>query len=129
MFRIINRLTSNEDERQDLWLAYLQGACITTFISELEKNRITGHINTYHKDQLHQLLISEVNSTTIDSLSELEQVVLCLLILGCDLGTISRYNGISKVSVRRIIANLQDLKVWDNLWLSKETSMKTSALD
>ena len=126
---LINHLTNNEDERQDLWVAYLTGTPSTSLHSILPRLAVSETIEQQFKPQIQHLISNPLPQDFIDYLTENERVVMCLLMLGCDLGTISRYNGISEVRNHQIMVSLKESNAWNKLWPSRDHSMKTKNSD
>ena len=125
MLLAINQLTSDEDKRQDLWVAYLSGApqdLLPTFQANQD-------IENSFPQAIHQLILNPPPQYFIDYLTETECVIVCLLMLGCDLSMISRYNGINEVRVRQIVVALKDSKAREKLWPSKDLSMMKNDSD
>jgi hypothetical protein len=129
VLQLINQLTHNEDERQDLWVAYLAGTPSDRLHNILPSLGVSQNIQDKFKSEIHDLLSSPLPQEFIDYLTETERVVVCLLMLGCDLGTISKYNGISEVRIRQIMVSLAQSNAWDKLWHSKELLTKTRNSD
>ena len=116
----INQLTSDEDKRQDLWVAYLSGIPHESLPAQLPALEVSNTIEDTFKSELQQLLSNPPPQAFIDYLTETERVIVCLLMIGCDLGTISRYNGISEVRIRQVVVALKDSKAREKLWLSND---------
>jgi hypothetical protein len=120
VLQLINQLTKNEDERQDLWIAYLTGTPSESLHKVLPTLELSQQIQDQFKPQIHQLISSPLPQEFIDYLTETERVVVCLLMLGCSLGTISKYNGISEVRIRQIMVSLKESNAWDKLYGTEE---------
>ena len=120
MLLTINQLTSDEDKRQDLWVAFLSGVPQDSLPTYLPAQRAHENIEDSFKQEINQLLHSPPPQAFIDYLTETERVIVCLLMIGCDLGTISKYNGISEVRIRQIMVALKDSKAREKLWLSND---------
>jgi len=117
VLRLINQLTDNEDYRQDLWVAYLSGAPTEKLHLVLDHAQVSDEIYTSSKHLIQYLIDNPPSESFLSNFSNTERVIMCLLLLGCDLGTISRYNGISKVRLQRIMVAIKECKAWNNLWL------------
>lgn len=120
---IINKLTYNEDHRQDLWVAYLSGITSTPesvhrILSHLE---VKDLIENKFKKSIQDLVSYNIPIKFITHLTENEKIVVCLLVLGCDIGTISRYNGVSEVKINQMIGNLKISNVRNLLDGAQET--------
>ena len=111
----INQLTSNEDERQDLWVAFLSGVPQDLLPAQLPALRISDCIEDNFKQQIQQLLLNPPSQAFIDYLTETECIVVCLLMIGCDLSMISKYTGIMKVRIHQIMVAIKDSKAREKL--------------
>jgi hypothetical protein len=107
---LINRLTLDEDLRQDLWVAYLSGTPNNSLTIVLDSISSFNHIEDNFKQQIQSLISNPPSIQHPPHFSDLECIIVCLLILGCDLSIISRYNGISEVKVRQVVVALQEGK-------------------
>lgn len=108
MSTLIDSLTQNEDMRQELWVAYLMGFphdLLPELLSSIESFEYIE--STFHQ-QIQSLINSPIPTNYLSNLSSVECIVLCLLMLGCDLSIISRYNGYSEVKVAEIMVALQE---------------------
>ena len=111
----INALTSNEDLRQDLWVAYLSGAPSDTFSSELKK--IRQKLDSVEEVKIaSQLLIQQPLSKKaqdiIAKFSDVECRVMCYLALGMSIDFISKYNNISRIRVLQLISTIKNSCEW-----------------
>ena len=118
--QLINRLTHNEDERQDLWVAYLEGTPLDFLHNMIPPIDLSQEIQAEYSAGIQNLISNPINQDFIDYLTPTEQIIVCLLMLGCDLGTISKYNGINEVKIRQIMVSLKESNAWDKLYGSKE---------
>lgn len=101
----IERLTSDEDRQQDLWLAYLSGNPeLSTTLSSLLLNE---EIYEASKLQAQQLISSPISDEIDLNLTENERVILYLLMAGYDHDKISMYNSVSKVRINQILVSLR----------------------
>lgn len=109
---VINRLSSDEDERQDLWVAHLSGLDVlspgillkTSEDSALKKN--IWYILQDPTSKIHEVM---------DKFSELERSIMFCLMVGLSVSEISVYKGISEVRVRQIIATIRYNKSWQEV--------------
>jgi hypothetical protein len=127
---LINRLTKDEDLRQDLWVHYLSGHSPSTLASYLDKinaelaadEAIREHIwcalNEHNLDRFSYLL---------SQLSETEQSVACLLALGLTISQLSGYKGISEIRIRQVIAVMEDNDCWEELYAEEKTNRRRAS--
>ena len=120
ILKLINKLTQNEDERQDLWVAYLSGIPSNSLHIALSIVSPSQDIQNKFKSQIQYLLSNPLNQEFIDYLTETERAVVCLLMLGCNLGTISKYIGINEVIINQIMVSLKESNAWDKLYGTEE---------
>jgi hypothetical protein len=113
--QLINCLTKDEDQRQDLWVYYLSGNAETSFSSHLDKLNREFNIDS----QLQELLWAAFKNPPSDkfkellsNFSEVEQSVVCLLALGLTVSQLSKYKGISEVRIRHVITVIRYNECW-----------------
>lgn len=120
---IINRLTSNEDIRQELWVRYLEGASICSLPSIYKD--IDRNIHALEAlDQTYQEQSSKPYWPKLLKLfSEHELQVILLLTAGHDIISIARYKGIAEVKLRQMISVIRSHEIWKEIWPSKQDSL------
>lgn len=120
---LINCLTNDEEQRQDLWVHYLSGNPTSSFASYL------NDINTEYSmdNELQEALWQAFSDPMTDkfqqlliNFSDIEQSVICLLALGLTVSKISSYKGISEVRIRQLISVVRYNKVWEEIYGIKE---------
>lgn len=119
----INDLTNNEDHRQELWLRHLEGEPLSSLEiildqiqeekkkTELLKEALWNVMNNPPSDKFAQIL---------EKFTPLEQKVMLMLALGCDIDQISRYNRLSEVRLCQLISNLGQSKEWEKIYGPEE---------
>lgn len=113
---LIDRLTIDNDERQELWLRYLENSDISELSDYLEEIR-----KQYSEEQLLQITVwkqlenpSDFNLQWIfDNFTELEQSVIQLLILDVPLQQICSIKGIGLARLRHVISVIRENKAWE----------------
>ena len=121
--RLINNLTSDEDQRQELWLHYLSGNSASSFASFLDK--IQREYTLEMELQKFLWLVSDSPPSErfeqlLTNFSAIERSVVCLLALGLKVSEISRYKGISDIRIRQVIAIIKENECWEELYGIKE---------
>lgn len=120
---LINCLTQNEDLRQELWVHYLSGNTVDSFVSHLKE------ISTdYSEDETIRANIwhlinnppSDRFQNFLKTFSEFEQSILVLLALGMTTSQISAYKGISEVRIRQTISSIRYNISWEQFYGIKE---------
>lgn len=115
---LIDRLTTDNDERQELWVRYLEDnnvSILSDYLADIRKK--------YSEEQLLQITIwkrienpSDLNLQWLfDNFSELEQSITHLLMLGADIQQISGIKRIGVGRLRHIISIICENKVWEEL--------------
>lgn len=118
MVNLINHLTTDNDERQELWLLYLENGDISALSVYLEQIR-----NQYSEDELLQVTVwkrlehpSDFNLQWIfNHFTDLEQSVIQLLVLGVALQQISSIKNLGINKLRHIIAVIRENPAWKEL--------------
>lgn len=116
---LINCLTNDEEQRQDLWVHYLSGnptSSFTSYLNDINKEfaidaelqRALWHASSDPGTDKFQELLA--------NFSDIEQSVLCLLALGLNISKISSYKGISEVRIRQLISVVRYNGVWEQLY-------------
>jgi hypothetical protein len=121
--QLINCLTNNEDQRQDLWVHYLSGHSASTLASHLDQLS-----KEFSSDSELQPLLQEVFHNPpsdkfkdlLSHFSEIEQSVICLLALGLTVSQLSKYKGISEIRIRHVISVVKEKDCWEELYGVKE---------
>ena len=115
---LIDNLTTDKDERQELWVHYLENSDITTLSIYLEQIR-----QQYSEEQLLQITVwkqlenpSDFNLQWVfDHFTDLEQSVIQLLILGVTLQDISSIKNLGINRLRHIINVIREQPCWKEL--------------
>ena len=116
---LINCLTSNEDQRQELWIYYLNGNSPLTFVLYLRKIQQEYNLD----EQLQKYLLFMFNNppsakfhSLLNRLSEIEQSIVCLLALGLTIDQVSEYKGISRVRIKQVISIIRENDCWKEIY-------------
>jgi hypothetical protein len=123
MASLINCLTSDNDERQELWVHYLENGDARSLCYHLEKIR-----KQFSEDQLLQVTIWKRASThsenallsLFENFTDLEQSIMSLLALGASLPMIGGIKGIGVVRLHHIIAVVREHPCWNEDGLKDE---------
>jgi hypothetical protein len=112
---LINCLTDDEDQRQELWLYYLNGNSIESLsdylcciksdseLSEQLQKRIWAATKNGSSDFLQNVL---------HNFSNVEQSVIILLALGLSVAQISKYKKLAEVRVNCVIFAIKNNEYW-----------------
>lgn len=131
VLQLINKLTNDDDSRQDLWVYYLSGhnpslfaSCIQeSVLKEYDYNRFQALVWDLSKAPLSDNLLK-----VLEGFSELEHSFVFLIMLGLDVPGISKYKGLSEVRVRQVITAIRNNTRW-NEWLLNEASQIKKSTD
>lgn len=118
VMELINHLTTDKDEQQELWLYYLENSDLSALSSRLSQIR-----NMYSEEELLQITVwkqlenpSDFNLQWIfDHFTDLEQSVIQLLILGVTLQQISSIKNLGINKLRHIINVIREQPCWGEL--------------
>lgn len=118
MVSLINHLTTDKDERQELWVHYLENSDISALSDYLE----TIH-KQYSEEELLQITVwkklenpSDFNLQWVfEHFTDLEQSVIQLLILGVPLLDISSIKNIKLARLRHVVAIIRENQAWREL--------------
>lgn len=118
MMSLIDHLTTDNDERQELWVHYLENSSISELSEYLIQIR-----KQYSEEELLQITIwkqldnpSDFNLQWIfDHFTDLEQSVIQLLILGVSLQQISGIKKIGLMRLRHVVAIISENPAWRKL--------------
>jgi len=122
---LINCLTSNEDMRQELWVHYLGGNSVDSFASYLQKISFEYSEDTQLREAIWQLINNPPSNklaSVLKEFSDFERSIICLLMLGQDVGNISAIKGINQVRIRQTISSIRYNSVWDKYYGTEEKS-------
>ena len=117
--KLINCLTKDEDQRQDLWVHYLSGHCPSTFASHLEKLNKEYSIDSDMQAVLWDVFVnppSDKFKELLNNFSPIEQSIVCLLAIGLTISELSQYKGISEVRIRHVIQVIRYNGCWEELY-------------
>lgn len=113
---MINRLTTDSDERQELWVRHLENGDINALSDHLAEIR-----KTFSEEKLLQITLWKQVQTVSDfklldlfeHFTTLEQSVMRLLALGASLTEIGCIKRTSTARISHIISVIHEQKVWE----------------
>jgi hypothetical protein len=123
--QLINCLTNDEDQRQDLWVHYLSGHSPSTFASHLNKLNREFSNDSELQNFLWDLFKnppSDKFARLLGNFSNIEQSVVCLLALGLSVSELSGYKEISEIRIRHVISVVRENGCWEELYGVEETT-------
>lgn len=109
LLKLINKLTQDEDAKQELLLLYLEGNTSPASIAKLASKINVVQLVEANKSTLNWLMNSDsatYNLQFLESLTDLQREVLLLHSSGVSIDDISRYNGISRQKVEQLIKSI-----------------------
>jgi len=120
---VINCLTDDEDERQELWVHHLNGGSIESFTAILQKPS-----NIEDVEKIRKSLFSLLKNPPSDRFQELlsrfsnfERSVMFCLTIGLNTQEIALYKGISEVRIKQCISAIRYNSSWEEIYGVKET--------
>jgi hypothetical protein len=123
--QLINKLTNNEDLRQDLWVHYLSGHSSSTLADHLSKLNKEFSFELEMQHRLWHVLRnppSDKFKELLSHFSDIEQSVVCLLALGLTVAQLSKYKGISEIRIRHVISIVKEKGCWEEIYGVEETT-------
>jgi hypothetical protein len=124
---LINCLTNDEDQRQDLWVYYLSGHLPDSLSSYLDQLNTESSVERQVQAQLWYIFKNPPSDKffeLLSKLSETEQSMACLLALGLTVSQLSKYKSISEVRIRQVIAVMSDNDCWEQLYAEEKTDRR-----
>lgn len=120
----INKLTNDEDIRQELWVEYLTTGSLS-FTENLEKHKFNTEQNYELAALIMQLMVSkspeaQAIQDTIDSLTDLERSIVACLLIHLDIEQISGYKELAPIRVMQVIATIRNNSNWKEVWRLRE---------
>jgi len=113
ILEIINKLTNDEDMRQELWVAYLHGISISSLSTYLTRLQIIKSIEDNREIQC--LLNNPPSSDFLNHFNDIERIILFLLILRYNIASIAVILGTDTVRINKAIVAISHSTAWDNL--------------
>lgn len=123
--QLINCLTNDEDARQELWVHYLSGNSVDSFVSRLDEIAQDCSQDDKVKANLWNLFTNPPGErfyALLNNFSQFEQSVICLLMLGLTLSEISGYKGLSEIRIKQVVHSIKSNKCWEALYGIKDTT-------
>lgn len=123
--RKINSLSINEDQRQDLWVKYLESesADISSSLNEIQLNNELNDILVNKMVLCLTAPPAEETLQLLDNFTDLERSVIILLMLGLTRDQISRYKMIEMLRLQQLINNISVHPAWES-FLAKEKTKR-----
>lgn len=121
--RKIETLSQDEDERQDLWVAYLEDPYFdlsSRFIEIKSRNDANDTILSNLINYLQSPPTSEMLEL-LDNFTELERSVMILLVIGFTKEQVSKYKMIEMLRLQQMINNISTHPIWEKALAKKET--------
>lgn len=112
---LIDDLTTDSDEQQELWVHYLENSDLAALSNHLLEIR-----RKYSEERLLQITLwrsienpSDLNLQFLfDNFSELEQSVIRLLVLGATISEISGIKNVGEARLRHVITIICEQDCW-----------------
>lgn len=123
--RKIESLSQDEDERQDLWVAYLEDPYFdlsSRFVEIKIKNQANDLILTNLINYLQSPPTAEMLEI-LDAFTEIERSVLILLVIGFTKEQVSKYKMIEMLRLQQMINNISTHPIWEKMLAKKEAQL------
>lgn len=121
--RKIETLSQDEDERQDLWVAYLEDPYFdlsSRFIEIKSRNDANDIVLTNLINYLQSPPTSEMLEL-LDNFTDLERSVMILLVIGFTKEQVSKYKMIEMLRLQQMVNNISTHPIWEKTLAKKET--------
>jgi hypothetical protein len=121
--RKIETLSQDEDERQDLWVAYLEDPYFdlsSRFIEIKNRNDANDIVLTNLINYLQSPPTSEMLEL-LDNFTDLERSVMILLVIGFTKEQVSKYKMIEMLRLQQMVNNISTHPIWEKTLAKKET--------
>lgn len=123
----IDKLSTNEDDRQDLWVSYLEDPA-SNLPNNIEQITFRNQIGEKITNDIVYLYSStlKVGSVhdTLDVFTDLERSVIVMLLLGLSIDQISRYKMIGSLRLNQMLCNISLHPIWESLSAKEETQRR-----
>ena len=129
----INKLTNDEDARQELWVQYLTTGSLS-FTEKLEKLKFDPEQDRELAALIMQLMTSqspeaEAMQDVVHSLTDLERSIVACLLIHLDIEQISWYKELAPIRVMQVIATIRNNSKWKEVWRLRDVSQTKNATD
>lgn len=121
--RKIEILSQDEDERQDLWVAYLEDPYFdlsSRFVEIKNRNDTNDIILSNLINYLQSPPTSEMLEL-LDNFTDLERSVMILLVIGFTKEQVSKYKMIEMLRLQQMINNISTHPIWEKVLAKKKT--------
>lgn len=122
----IEMLSHNEDERQDLWLSYLEypDCDFSSKLLEIKNKNEETEFLTASMIRCLSHPPSQEMVELLENFTDLERSVLVLIALGFTKEQISKYKMIDATRLKQLIDNVSAHPAWENFLAEEETKRR-----
>ena len=116
--QLINNLTDDEDDRQDLWVYLLEGNSLNSLTKRLEEIKKSQKIYDKTQKKLQDFFSTRPSlnfEKFLTHFSEFEKSIMFFMVIGYSVDEISRYKDTSVVRVMQTIATIKENSAWMTL--------------
>lgn len=115
IYQLIQDITNDEDHRQELYLYYLSTnseESIDIRLSQIEKRH-----NIEDKIQIDDKTLMNIANMDyiVDNFSDIENMVLCMIMLGMSVDDMALYMSVNINKINSIILSIKNNDIWTNL--------------
>jgi hypothetical protein len=126
----IDRLSTNEDDRQDLWVRYLENPDSDLY-SNIEDISFRNSIRDRIADDIVNLYTSTLKvgfvQNILSNFTDLERSIIVLILLGLSNEQISRYKMIGLLRLNQTLHNISLHPVWETLRVEEKAKLGAEA--
>lgn len=121
--RAIDRLTDDEDMRQELWLHYVSKNSVNSLADKLTNIRKENSLHEKLEQALMHVHSNPPTDSTIvflNNFSDFEQSIMFLLLMGFSMEEVSEYKGISCIRLNQCISTIRSNSAWEQYGLKEK---------
>jgi hypothetical protein len=122
----IDLLSHNDDERQDLWVSYLEDPeCdFSSKLLEIKNKNEEKELIIFNIVHIMSSHPSPEMIELLDNFTELERSVLILIALGFNKEQISKYKMIDAMRLQQLMDNLSTHPIWEKFLAKEKTKCR-----
>lgn len=112
----IEKLTDDEDKRQELWLHYVSGNCVNSLTEKLAKVEHENMLQEKFRNAVADMYRKPPTETTVKFLgnfTDFERSIIFLLLLGFSVHEVAEYKGISYTRIKQSIVAISKHSAWE----------------
>ncbi len=122
----IDKLSLDEDDKQDLWLAYLQDPDVnfSNTLDNIKFNKLIQEKISANIVACFYSINHDYTHEALDAFTEFERSILILLMVGLSMEQISRYKMIGMLRLQQMLNNISTHPIWEELHAKEKTKYR-----